>query len=474
MLRSASRLLVAAALLAVPASAQINSPPYLRALAAGYKAAFLCSDLFNGGMTEAQVEADDLQRTYPELQPLFSGLTANIDRRGRIVSVPFDDKLPPRIAVWRPHLGCAQLPIGAAPAAAASVPRLSVDPAVARSDRLAWPGGDRDATARPRGDARALTRAVGAAFDRRTYGQGSETTAVLVIQDGRIVAERYRPDFTMHTSQRTWSVAKSMTGTIIGAAVQQGLIHVDAPAPIPEWQAPGDPRGAITLDHLLRMASGLHSDSAGNRTDALYFGGTTVTEQATAWPLEAAPGTRFRYANNDNLLAIRALRAKLGGGERALAFPLTDLFWKIGMTRTVPETDWQGNHILSSQVWTTARDLGRMGLLYLNDGVWNGARILPAGWGAYVSRRGPAQPERGDGYGATFWTFEPDAGLPADAYVAQGNRGQYLAIIPSRRMVVVRRGFDGAGTGFDPAPFVRDVLAALNGAVTEPAPVARH
>lgn len=462
MLKSASKCLVAMALLAAPAAAQQNSPPYLRALAAGYKAAFLCSNLFNAGMSEAQVEADDLKRTYPELQPLFADLQATVDREGRTVSVPFDEKLPPRVAVWRPHLGCAQLPIGAAPDAATAVPRLAVNPAVDRADRLAWPDGDRNAMARPRGDAQALTRAVDSAFDRRSYGQGSETTAVLVIQDGRIVAERYRPDFTMHTSQRTWSVAKSMTGTVIGAAVHQGLIDVDAPAPIPEWQAPGDPRAKITTDQLLRMASGLHSDAAGNRTDALYFGGTTVTEQATAWPLEVAPGTRFRYANNDNLLAIRGLRAKLGGGERALAFPLTDLFWKIGMTRTVPETDWQGNHILSSQVWTTARDLGRMGLLYLNDGVWNGARVLPAGWGAYVSRRGPAQPERGEGYGATFWTFEADSGIPPDAYIAQGNRGQYLAIIPSRRMVVVRRGFDGPGTGFDPAPFVRDVLAALN------------
>jgi CubicO group peptidase (beta-lactamase class C family) len=144
-----------------------------------------------------------------------------------------------------------------------------------------------------------------------------------------------------------------------------------------------------------------------------------------------------------------------------LAFPFTALFWKIGMTRTVPETDWQGNFILSSQVWTTARDLARLGILYQNDGAWEGERILPAGWGAYVSRRGPAQPPGGFGYGASFWTFPADAGIPADAYVAQGNRGQYLAIVPSRRIVIVRRGYDGPGSGFDPAPFVRDVLAAL-------------
>ncbi|HEY1146822.1 MAG TPA: serine hydrolase domain-containing protein, partial [Allosphingosinicella sp.] len=190
--------------------------------------------------------------------------------------------------------------------------------------------GDRNASAKPAGDARALARAVAAAFDRRSYGQGSETTALVVVQNGHIVAERYRDDFDMHMSQRTWSVAKSIAGTLVGAAQQQGKLDAMAPAPVPEWQGPGDPRAAITTDTLLRMASGLHSDHAGNRTDALYFGGTVVTEQATGWPLEAAPDTRFRYANNDILLAARGLQSALG--EDRLSFPFTGLLWKIGMT----------------------------------------------------------------------------------------------------------------------------------------------
>jgi CubicO group peptidase (beta-lactamase class C family) len=207
------------------------------------------------------------------------------------------------------------------------------------------------------------------------------------------------------------------------------------------------------------MASGLHSDHPGNRTDALYFGGTAVTEQATGWPLVAAPGTRWRYANNDTLLAIRGLQAALG--PEALSFPFTDLLWKVGMNRTVLETDWQGNFILSSQVWTTARDLARLGLLYLNDGVWNGERILPAGWNRYVATLGPAQPTSGEGYGATFWTFAPADRLPADAYAMRGNRGQFVVIEPFRSIVIVRRGYDGPGTAFELEPFTRDVLAAL-------------
>lgn len=443
--------------MASPAAAQVNQPAYLRALAAGYKASFLCSDIFTAGQSEAMIVKDDLARIYPELEPIIPGLATTIDRQAKTVSVTFDDKLPPRIAAWRPHLGCAQLPIGASADVVAQLPRL--DATAPDLDAKPWPTGDHDAAGKVSGDAKALDRAVTAAFDRRRYGQGSETTALLIVQNGRIVAERYRDDFDMHMPQRTWSVGKSLAGTLVGVAAQQGKIDPDAPAPIPEWQSPGDPRAAITTDQLLRMASGLHSDHAGNRTDAIYFGGTSVTEQATGWPLEAAPGTRFRYANNDILLAARGLRAKLG--DDALGFPFTELLWKIGMTRTVPETDWQGNFILSSQVWTTSRDLARLGLLYLNDGVWNGERLLPKDWRARVSREGPAQPASGDGYGATFWTFAKTSGLPDDAIAMRGNRGQYVAIIPSRQLVIVRRGYDGAGSGFDLGSFAKDVVTAL-------------
>jgi CubicO group peptidase (beta-lactamase class C family) len=449
-----------ALLLVLPTSAvaQPRADTYTRALAAGYKASFLCSDIFNAGQTEQQVERDDLQRTYSELVPIMAGLKAEVDRSGRRVRVAFDEKLPPRVAVWRPYLGCAQWPIGARETPLPSLPAGLRAPDL---DARPWPMGDRAATARPRADAIALSAAVARAFDRRSYGQGSETTALLIVQDGRIVTERYRADFNMHMSQRTWSVAKSMAASVIGAAAQQKILAVDAPAPVPEWRRPGDPRGRITTDHLLRMASGLHSDTAGNRTDALYFGGTAVTEEATGWSLEAEPGARWRYANNDTLLAVRALRAAIGNDQQYLAFPFTQLFWKIGMTRTVAETDWQGNFILSSQVWTTARDLARLGLLYLQDGVWQGERILPAGWLDYVRRHGPAQPASGYGYGASFWTFPKDSGLPLDAVVMRGNRGQYVVIAPAQRLVIVRRGYDGPESAFDLDAFTKEVLAAL-------------
>jgi CubicO group peptidase (beta-lactamase class C family) len=446
-------------LVAIPVRVEAQDPAQNRAIAAGYKASFLCSNLFNGGADEAQTARDELSGTYGELNPIFPALEARVDRTARTVSVPFSDGLPPRVAAWRPNLGCAQLPIGTPPAAAATLPRMDLEaPAL---DARPWPMGDRDTVGRLAGDRRALHRAVERAFDRRSFGQGSETTAVIVVQDSRIVAERYRNDWNMHMTQRTWSVAKSMAAAVIGAAAQQGRIDIDAPAPLPEWQREADPRRLITTDQLLRMASGLSGETAGNRTDDLYFGGASVANQAAYWPIGAPPGTRFRYANNDTVLAIRGLQHALGDDEVSRAFPFTELLWKIGMTRTFLETDWRGHFILSSQVWTTARDLARFGLLHQSDGVWEGERILPAGWISRIRAHGPAQPPSGYGYGTSWWTFPSDAGIPDDAFAARGNRGQFVVVVPSRRLVIVRRGFDGAGMGFELDPFVREVLAAL-------------
>ena len=433
------------------------------ALAAGYKAAFLCSGIFDAGQSETQVAADDLEGIYPEYQDAVRTLTARIDARARTVSVAFDPRLQPRVAAWRPLLGCAQLPIGADPSAASGLPRLDIEPPASDPGARKWPDGDRDASAPdPR-----LDTAVARAFDGATYGAGTRTTAVVVVAGGRIVAERYRDGYDLHTPQRTWSAAKSLTATLIGRAVRLGLIQVDAPTHIPEWNRPGDPRAKITLAQLMSMESGLFTNGPGNRTDEIYLGGASVSQYATAIPLEAAPGTRFRYANDDVLLAARALRAALGDDDlRALAFPFRELLWRIGMRHTTPETDWRANFILSSQVWATARDLARLGLLYLNDGVWDGARLLPEGWSRFVATPALVQPEGvatgGPGYGALFWLFGRRQGLPAGTYAMLGNRGQWVFIVPANGVVIVRRGFDNAGAGqFDGAKFARDVLAAM-------------
>lgn len=454
------RSIIVAALLLGGTAKAAEPDARTRALAAGYKAAFLCSGTFNAGQAEARIAADDLSGIYPDYQALVASLPATIDRTAKTVSVAFDPSLPPRVAAWRPLLGCAQLPIGAPASVVAQLPRLHLPPPdLAGADARAWPLGDARAAVRVR-RAGALDAIVASAFDGQRYGARTATTAVLVLVDGRIAAERYRDGWTMHTPQRTWSAAKSLTATLIGRAVMLGKADVSAPAMIPEWRAPGDPRAAITLEQLLRMNSGLWTDGPGSRTDAVYLGGATVAETAATAPLEAAPGSRFNYANNDTLLAAYSLKGTLGAD--ALAFPFTELLWPLGMMRTTPETDWRGNYILSSQVWTTARDLARLAMLYQNDGMVGDRRLLKAGWAEFVATAAGAQPNDALGYGAQFWLHGAKQGLPEGSYAMAGNRGQHVMIVPAAGVIVVRRGFDASGVGFDIAALTRDVLAALS------------
>lgn len=425
--------------------------PYTLAIAAGYKAAMTCSGVFIASRTEAQLAADELHGIYPEYDAIVPTLAVTINPTSRSVAVRYADSMPPRIARFSGETGCTTLPIGY-PLNRVAVSRsaFSIGPQPAL-----WPAGD----SLPRIALPQLT-SVAKAFDGESYGKGSKTTGVVVVRDNRLIAERYAPGFTAYTAQRTWSVAKSITGTLVGIAVQRGAVKVTDPAPIAAWSDPRDPRRAITLDNLLHMASGLHSDTAGNRTDAVYFGGTAVSDNADEWPIEAVPGTRFRYANNDILLAMMSLRAKLGEAVYR-DFPAKALFGSVGMAHSIAETDWRGNYVSSSQMWTTARDLARFGQLYLNDGVWDGTRLLPAGWTRYVATPSGPQPPGPFGYGATFWLLNKSPGVPADTYGAFGNRGQYVIIVPSRKIVIVRRGEDPGKASFDIARFTADILAEL-------------
>lgn len=447
-------------LMSTSASAQQRpATPYERAIAAGYKALTVCSGIFNAGRTVAQIEALELKGIYPEYDAIVSGLVANVDELGRRVSVRYDEQQPPRLAVWRRNLGCSQLPIGAGEAAVQALPRF--DASAPQLDGQLWPLGDRKATARVRGNSRGLVNSVNAAFDDARFGERTQTTAVVVLQRGRIVAEQYRDGFGPTVSQRTWSVGKSIAGAMIGVATGKHLVDINQPVAIKQWQGAGDPRAQITTENLLRMASGLTSAAAGNRTDALYFGGATVDQESVAAPLLMAPGATYRYANNDTVLAVLGLRETIADDAAMLAFPYTELLWKIGMTRTFVETDWKGNFVLSSQVWTTARDLARFGLLHQNDGVFMGQRILPDSWVQYATRPSGPQPEGSFGYGATLWLLNESPGVPVDTYGAFGNRGQYVIIVPSRQIVIVRRGEDPTGARFDIAKFTAELLTSL-------------
>lgn len=463
MIRTA--LAAATLLVTFPAHAQsqqeVLDGRYDWALAAGYKALMLCGAIAhaeaNGTTrTPESVAQWELTGIQQPLDGIVGTLPYEIVRRptGQIahVAVNWADDMPPRIAAYfGTDTGCSILPIGAPEDASNADAPMPVEEGEVENLDVAL-----GVMPSPQPD----LPPIDAAFTNR-YGNG-RTTAVVVrqVENGNAKANytKFTRGFDKYTPQRTWSVAKSIAATLIGAAVHQGETTVEEPIGINYWVSGGvsDPRNAITIDHALRMATGRYSDTPGNRTDPLYFGGSTVDETALNWPVIHKPGTVFRYANNDTLLAIKAI------GQWLTFYPPHEFFDKLGMKATVAETDIRGEYVLSSQVWSTAWDLTALGQLYLNDGVWNGERILPEGWVKYVTTPCGPQPDGPFGYGAGFWLMNKSDGVPPDTFAAIGNRGQYVVIVPSRQVVIVRRGEDPVGSGFDIAAFTRDVLAALD------------
>jgi len=432
-----------------PTAPRVNSERHAAALAAGSKALHYCGGLFTAGMSLEQIAATDRSPAAA------ATLKTDIDRDGKAVAVAYHDDMPPRIAAWRPSLGCTQLPIGASLDAVKLLPRLPAGVHHPNFDERPWPLGDANATASlapaPHG---ALDAVVARAFDGSTY-RGS-TWGVVVIKDGRIVAERYENGFNPHMPARTQSMCKSLAATVVGVAVKKGLVDIHKKAPLAEWRRPGDPRGEITINDMLHMASGLYTENAGDPQPELYQGGAAAAERSALNIMDSRPGSRFVYAGSDTILSVRAVRQAVNDDPRFWRLPFEELLWKIGMTRTIPETDWNGDFMMSGQCWSTARDFGRFGLLYINNGVWNGERILPDSWAKYVSTPSPAN----KAYGAQFWVYGGRDGLPADAYSPNGAAGQYAMIVPSKVVIVVRRGLD-RGPGFKITKFSADVIAAM-------------
>jgi CubicO group peptidase (beta-lactamase class C family) len=417
---------------------------------AGWRATMTCSAVFVAGRDLESVLADELAgmplKSYELPAP-------QIDDANRAALNAYAAGQPPRLSVYRPGMGCTNMPPGATAADVPSLPAVDMPMPSGDPAHIAWPDGDLmlDSPPPPSVDTAELTAVVEAAFDGETFGGETKTIGVAIVYDGRLVAERYRPGFGPHTQYRTWSAAKSITNALVGILVGQGKLHVKSPAPIPAWQSPGDPRSRITIGDLLHMSSGLQTEGA--EAYRVYFDGGTVDEELAAAKLEVEPGTRWHYANRDTLALMRAARQVIGDDEEYLTFPRRALLNKIGMRSTFPEVDAAGNFILSSQVWTTARDLARFGLLYLNDGVWGGERILPAGWVEYSQTPAPTRSSGFTGflshgmlgllgYGAQFWLFDDVPFFPYHAYSAIGHRGQFVTVVPSHKLVIVRTGLD--------------------------------
>jgi CubicO group peptidase (beta-lactamase class C family) len=313
-----------------------------------------------------------------------------------------------------------------------------------------WPTGDLDRQASlPVG---ADEAALDSVLDWAMNEAGQNTRALVVIYQGKVIAERYAPGFTAHTPQIGWSQGKSITAALIGVLIQQGELTLDQPAPVPEWhERPDDPRGEMTIRDLLHMSSGLDFKNLGvsdslsytneNEHFRIYFDALNVFEHAVDQPLDIPPNTEFRYRNSDPLTLGRIIRQTVEArGEEYLTFPQRALFDRIGMRNVVLETDIYGNFIMTGYDFLSAHDWARFGLLHLWDGVWEGERILPEGWVAFVSTPTSTEPNRA--YGGLFWLNAGGAlpDVPRDAFWAAGFMGQNTVIIPSLDMVVVRLG----------------------------------
>jgi len=462
-MRRVAALLLAVTTIAGAALAQsaATTERHAAADAAGSLALHLCTGYFS---TEAprSLIVDNISTVAFPTAPATS--PTDVDELAKTVSVRYADDMPPRIAVQRGVLGCTLMPIGATKAAAVALRKPALT--APNLDGRPWPTGEANARGSLSDDrTAAVERVLDDAFKNETGGYRGVTWGVVVVKDGRIVAERYQQSMAPHVSARTYSMCKSLGATLVGIGVKKGLLDLDRKAPLTEWRTPGDPRGEITLNDLMHMTSGLYSEAAARPDNFLYLSGAPVSEIAALRTMDSRPGARFVYAGADTVLAVRALREAVNDDAAFMTFPHRELLWKIGMTRTIVESDWNSDFIVSGQCWSTPRDFARLGLLYLADGVWNGERLLPVGWSKYVATPASAQPPRpsigGDaGYGAQFWLHGGLDGLPADAYAAFGSRGQYAMIIPSQNLVVVRRGFDG-DAAFNISKFSADVVQAL-------------
>jgi CubicO group peptidase (beta-lactamase class C family) len=407
---------------------------------AGY-AKVLCSAVFVSGRDGAEAFENSGFFLFPEAER--RGVSYDVDRRNQLVRMTHGSIT--RTAKFYGDQGCVIHPqdhdgIFFKPVAVKTrLPDAASQP---------WPMGDADpAGGTPSGFDRArVAKAVDLAFS----DPAGLTTAFIVVYKGQIIGERYMPGITRDTQLESWSMGKSLTATLFALLVKDGVYKIDEPAPVPEWQKAGDPRAAIRNADLLHMASGLKF-IAGQDPDytpdkgypdhtLIYTGAIDAFKHSMTRPLQFPPNTEGRYRNSDPLMIGWLIKqAVTRRGEEYLTWPQRALFDRIGIRRQVLETDPYGNFLLSGYDYGTARNWARIGLLYQQDGVWQGQRLLPEGWAKFVGT--PATAWKRPVYGGLFWVNGDGARpIPKNAYFANGAGGQRTIIVPTHDLVVVRMG----------------------------------
>lgn len=427
-------------------------------IAVAYKAKMLCSGVFVAGRQPADVipefELDDLK-------PLRFIRTKVNSGEGTVRASALG--LVTRTAVARGSTGCALIPQGNSRSESLD---LSVRDTVDIRSR-------RPAAALPEAPANdsvrvAIAPVVAAAFAEPDSSRRQRTQAIVVMHRGRIVAEQYAPGITSGTRLLGWSMTKSVLNALVGILVRQGRLTVDGPVSFPPWRSPDDPRHVISIDHLLRMTTGLPFDEGMNglRSDVvrMLFSMDDMASYAASRPLAYPPGTHWAYSSGTSVILAAVIREIFQDDAAYVRFPREELFDRIGMRSAVIETDASGTFVGSSLMYATARDWARFGQLYLNRGVWNGEQILPENWVSYT--RTPTPADSTHGYGAHFWLGVPtDPGAPVTSLSpgmlqAAGHEGQYITILPIQDLVIVRLGRTRRGN-WDQAAFARAIMAKV-------------
>ncbi|MES2722291.1 MAG: serine hydrolase [Pseudomonadota bacterium] len=403
-------------------------------VATGLTSHQLCSATFVSGLDPEVIRREAID---PDLGPAHFLVRHKVDRANRAVTASLAGFAPSR-AIHRGAAGCMVLR-GAAPPPAPARPTGPVAPPLETAARSP-----------------AIEAALDRAFAEPARPARRQTKAIVILHQGRIVGERYAAGYGVDTPITGWSMTKSVTNALLGVLVAQGKVSVQGPAPVAAWAAPSDPRHAISVDNLLRMTSGLAIGqsltaspwSAFDPSARILFAERDKAGAAVAASLKAAPGTDWTYADASTLILSRILRDQAGGDQDALlAFAHRDLFDRLGLEHATLELDATGTPLGSTHMWASARDWARLGQLYLDDGKVGGEQILPKGWADYSAR--PTPGSEAVGYGAGFWTNRGSGegsrrriawGMPADAYMARGHHGQYVIVVPSAGVVVVRLG----------------------------------
>jgi CubicO group peptidase (beta-lactamase class C family) len=429
----------------------------LAPIGTAYAAKTLCSGVFVAGRPARSVIVEDI---LSDNHPLLRLVTPSLDAQRRRASASFFGTAE-RVAQFRSGFGCT-LALGVDPDVLVGAAR-TLPPQLLPPEPL--PLG----AAPPGTEPQRLEAALAAAFaDPR-----ARTRVVAILYDGRLIAERYAPGFSARTPMPGWSMTKTAIAALAGTLAKQGQLQLDQSSLLDEWNAPGDARATITFDHLLRMTDGLAfderpGDALSDVVRMLLATGDSSAFAATR-PLRAAPGLSWRYANGTTNALVRALRrASALPPERFALLPREALFAPLGMRSAIIELDASDTPVGSSFMHASPHDWLRFGQFLMQDGVWQGQQLVPAGWIAYMRSVTPQSTHRD--FGAHLWLRVPEPynsrapappRLPEDAFHLVGHEGQLLSVIPSRRLVVLRMGLTRERFAWDHETFLAQVVDAL-------------